>query len=362
MSSSKPGPTVVGIGASAGGLAALKTFFSHVPEDSGLAFVVVVHLSPDHESHLAEILQPHIGFSVEQVRETTALEPNHLYVIPPNANLSAIDTHLRLSKLEERRQARAPIDHFFRTLAKAHDGNAIAVVLTGTGNDGSLGVKDVKANGGLVIVQDPKEAEFDGMPSSAIATGIVDLILPIAEMPASILRFERTEPRILLLEQPELVSQDDGVLLRNVLALLRVRTERDFSRYKRSTVLRRITRRMQLNNVDQLANYLEALRERPDEVRALADDLLITVSSFFRDHEFFEKLEKEEIPRLFAKKEKQETIRVWCAGCATGEEAYSLAILLAEEADRRGGGADPSLRVRLAQSRSRSSPRGTISG
>ncbi|HZP04593.1 MAG TPA: chemotaxis protein CheB [Terracidiphilus sp.] len=334
MNASKPGPTVVGIGASAGGLAALKKFFTNVPEDSGLAFVVVVHLSPDHESHLAELLQPLVGFPVEQVRETTALEPNHLYVIPPNANLSAIDTHLRLSKLEDRRQERAPIDHFFRTLAKTHDGNAIAVVLTGTGADGSLGVKDVKANGGLVIAQDPKEAEFDGMPYSAITTGLVDLILPIAEIPANILRFERTTPRILVSAHEE-VSPDDGALLQKVLALLRVRTDRDFSRYKRSTVLRRIGRRMQLNHVDDLTSYLETLRERPDEVRALADDLLITVSSFFRDHEFFEKLEKEEIPRLFAGKDKKEGIRVWCVGCATGEEAYSLAILLAEEAQRR---------------------------
>jgi len=333
MSSSKPGPTVVGIGASAGGLAALKKFFSYVPDDSGLAFVVVVHLSPDHESHLAELLQPLVGFPVEQVRETTALEPNHLYVIPPNANLSAIDTHLRLSKLENRRQERAPIDHFFRTLAKTHDGNAIAVVLTGTGADGSLGVKDVKANGGLIIVQDPKEAEFDGMPYSAIATGLADLILPIAQIPANILQYEQTEPRIL--RSAEEVSQDDSALLQKVLALLRVRTDRDFTRYKRSTVLRRIGRRMQLNHVDDLTNYLEALRERPDEVRALADDLLITVGSFFRDREFFEKLEKEVVPRLFAREDKKEGIRAWCVGCATGEEAYSLAILLAEEAERR---------------------------
>src|SRR5215471_14962393 len=179
QSPSRPKPTVVGIGASAGGLAALKTFLENVPRDSGLAFVVVVHLSPDHESHLAELLQPHVRFPVQQVVETTALEPNHVYVIPPNANLSAIDTHLRLSKLEERRQERAPIDHFFRTLAKTHDGHAIAVILTGTGSDGTLGVKDIKANGGLVIVQDPNDAEYDGMPQSAIATGMVDLILPV---------------------------------------------------------------------------------------------------------------------------------------------------------------------------------------
>jgi two-component system CheB/CheR fusion protein len=334
MSSSKPGPTVVGIGASAGGLTALQKLLSHFPGDSGLAFVVVVHLSPDHESHLADVLQPHVSFPVDQVKETTLLEPNHLYVIPPNANLSAIDTHLRLSKLEERRQERAPIDHFFRTLAKAHDGNAIAVVLTGTGHDGSLGVKEIKANGGLVIVQDPNEAEFDGMPQSAIGTGMVDLVLPLEEIPSSILRFEGTQPRIFTSANSENVAREDGILLQKVLAQVHARTDRDFSRYKRSTVLRRIGRRMQLNHTGDLTNYLETLRERPDEVRALADDLLITVSSFFRDREFFEKLEKEIIPRILAKKGNEQGIRLWSVGCATGEEAYSLAILVVEEADR----------------------------
>src|SRR5215472_16137944 len=308
---SKPEPTVVGIGASAGGLAALKTFLHHVPEDSGLAFVVVVHLSPDHESHLAELLQPHVRFPVEQVRHTTLLEPNHVYIIPPNANLNAIDTPLRLTKLEERRQERAPIDHFFRTLASTHDGNAIAVVLTGTGSDGTLGVKDIKANGGVVIVQDPKEAEYDGMPQSAIATGLVDFILPIAEIPESILRFDRIRPKVPLPAEDEDVPQDERLLLHKVFAQLRARTDRDFSRYKRSTVLRRIARRMQLNYIEDLPHYIERLRERPEEVRALADDLLITVTHFFRDPEVFEKLEREEIPRLLARKGPQETIRVW---------------------------------------------------
>ena len=191
---SKSGPIVVGVGASAGGLAALKIFLAHVPVNSGLAFVVVVHLSPDHESHLAELLQPHARFPVEQVSHTTLLEPNHVYIIPPNANLNAIDTHLRLSQLEASRHKRAPIDHFFRTLAGAHDGHAIAVVLTGTGSDGTLGVKDIKANGGVIIVQDPAEAEYDGMPHSAIATGLVDFVLPIAEIPKSILSALRPHP------------------------------------------------------------------------------------------------------------------------------------------------------------------------
>jgi two-component system CheB/CheR fusion protein len=325
----------VGIGASAGGLAALKIFFEHVPHDSGLAFVVVVHLSPDYESHLAELLQPHVPFPVEQVSQTTLLERNHVYIIPPNANLNAIDTHLRLTKLEERRQERAPIDHFFRTLANAHDGRAIAVVLTGTGSDGTLGVKDIKANGGVVIVQDPTEAEYDGMPQSAIATGLVDFVLPVAEIPGSILRFDRVQPRLPLPSDEHDVSQDERILLPKIFAQLRVRTDRDFSRYKRSTVLRRIARRMQLNYIEDLAHYVERLRERPEEVRALADDLLITVTHFFRDPEVFERLSKVEMARLFAKRGPPDSVRAWSVGCATGEEAYSLAILLVEEAAKQ---------------------------
>jgi len=159
-------------------------------------FVVVVHLSPEHKSLLADLLQSHVHMPVQQVTETTPLEPNTVYVIPPNANLDAIDTHLRLSNLEEQRRDRAPIDHFFRTLAATHDGHSVGVVLTGTGSDGTLGVREIKAKGGIIIVQDPNEAEFDGMPQSAIATGMVDLILPVADMFGAILRLAQTQPRV----------------------------------------------------------------------------------------------------------------------------------------------------------------------
>jgi two-component system CheB/CheR fusion protein len=349
---SKPEPTVVGIGASAGGLGALRIFLEHVPTDSGLAFVVVVHLSPDHESHLAELLQPHVRFPVEQVSHTTPLEPNHVYIIPPNANLNAIDTHLRLSKLEERRLERAPIDHFFRTLASTHDGHAIAVVLTGTGSDGTLGVKDIKAHGGVVIVQDPTEAEYDGMPQSAIATGLVDFVLPVAEIPGRILRFASIQPRVPLPSEGDEVPQNERILLHKVFAQLQVRTDRDFSRYKRSTVLRRVARRMQLNYIEDLGEYVEKLRERPEEVRALADDLLVTVTHFFRDPEVFEKLEKNEIGRLFAKRGAPDSVRAWSVGCATGEEAYSIAMLLVEEAGRHD--APPHIQVFASDMHSRS--------
>ena len=326
-------PTVIGIGASAGGLAAIKKLFEGVPRDSGLVFVVVVHLSPEHKSLLADLLQPHVKMPVRQVVETTPLEANNVYVIPPNANLSAIDTHLRLSKLEEQRRQRAPIDHFFRTLAATHDGHSVGVVLTGTGSDGTLGVREIHEKGGIVIVQDPNEAEFDGMPQSAIATGTVDLVLGISDIFPAILRLTQTKPLMIGAEGFVAAPEEDP--LPKVLTILRARTERDFSQYRRSTLLRRIARRMQLNHLEDLESYLVRLWEHPQEPYALADDLLINVTSFFRDPEVFETLRGRTIPSLFENKTSVDSIRVWSVGCATGEEAYSLAMLLVEEAGRR---------------------------
>ncbi|HEU0201110.1 MAG TPA: chemotaxis protein CheB [Burkholderiaceae bacterium] len=328
-------PIVVGIGASAGGLAALKTFFQHVPEKTGVAFVVVVHLSPDHESHLAEVLQPHARIPVEQVTQPVPLEPDHVYIIPPGRNLSAIDTHLRLTDLPERGQGRAPIDHFFRTLAQTHDGAAVGVILSGTGADGTLGVKEIKAKGGIVIVQDPAEAEYDGMPQSAVATGLADLVLPLRDIPAAILRAAQTTPKVPVPDDEDGVEQPAAHVLRKIFAQLRTRTGSDFGRYKRSTLLRRIARRMQLRSIEMLDDYLQYLQQQPEEVAALADDLLVTVTGFFRDLEVFENLREQVIRKLFDDTKDGDDIRIWCVGCATGEEAYSLAILLLEEAARR---------------------------
>ena len=327
--------TIVGIGASAGGLAALKTFFSLVPEDSGLAFVVVVHLSPDHKSALAELLQPHLKIPIEQVSETMKLEPNRVYVIPPNANLNAVDTHLRLSKMEEKRRERAPIDHFFRTMAKTHDGHSIGIILTGTGSDGALGIKEIKIKNGLTIVQDPHEAEYDGMPQSAIATGIVDVVLPLAEIPPYIINFATTRPKLKMLEADQENDGEEHKLMQKVYAQVRARTGRDFSRYKLSTIMRRLQRRMQLNQLEKLEDYLELLRKNAEEVRGLSDDFLINVTSFFRDAPVYQEMEEKIIPRLFERKKNNEPIRIWSVGCATGEEAYSLTMLLMEEAHRR---------------------------
>ena len=327
--------TIVGIGASAGGLAALKTFFSRVPDDSDLAYVVVVHLSPDNKSHLADLLQSSSKMPVQQVTETTKIEKNQVYIIPPNANLDTIDTHLRLSELEAARRDRAPIDHFFRTLANVHDGHAVGVILTGTGSDGTLGIREIKGRGGVAIVQDPNEAEFDGMPLSAIATGLIDVVLPLAKIPRYLTRFSQIRPRVLIAEQVAAEPPDELPLLHKIFVLVKSRTGRDFTYYKRTTIMRRLRRRMQLAQIENLPDYLTFLRQEPEEVIKLSDDFLITVTSFFRDTSVFALLQQQVVPRLFSEQKAGESIRVWSVGCSTGEEAYSLTILLLEEAAQR---------------------------
>jgi two-component system, chemotaxis family, CheB/CheR fusion protein len=257
------------------------------------------------------------------VSETVPLEPNHVYIIPPNANLDAIDTHLRLSELEQRRYDRAPIDHFFRTLAKTHDGESIGIILTGTGSDGTLGLRAIKECGGLTVVQDPAKAEYDGMPRSAIATGLIDLILPVEQIPQAILDFARTEPDVPVLSDEAQLESETRRLVQRVHAQLRTQTGRDFSRYKPPTIMRRIQRRMQMRRIGELAAYADLLRKDADEARRLADDMLITVTNFFRDVEVFQMLEQNVIPRLFDGEGDDAGIRVWTAGCARGGSVFT---------------------------------------
>jgi two-component system, chemotaxis family, CheB/CheR fusion protein len=260
------------------------------------------------------------------------------FVIPPGANLNSIDTHLRLTDLEEPRRIRAPIDNFFRTLAQTHDGHAIGVILTGTGSDGALGIKQIKEMGGLTVVQDPEEAEFEGMPCNAIATGVVNLVLPLAAIPAHILRYAHTEPNVPMPQEPGEEEHDQAWLqqdfLQHVFTQVGSSTGRDFSHYKSSTIMRRIRRRMQIHQIEDPEKYVALLREHANEARLLSDEFLITVSSFFRDREVVGALEKTIIPRLLESKGRSDTVRVWSVGCATGEEAYSLAILLQEAISR----------------------------
>ena len=324
----------VGIGASAGGIKALKTFFANMPPDPGMAFVVILHLSPKHESTLAAILQAETSLSVMQVTETVKVEPNYVYVIPPNKNLAMVDGVITLTEPEPTRGTRVAIDLFFRTLANAYESNAVCIVLSGTGSDGTLGLKQVKEKNGFAIVQDPKNAEYDSMPQSAIETDLVDWILPVDQIPGKLIYFRDSSERLNLTNgNKKALIEISGVEdLREVLTLVRARTGHDFSNYKHPTLLRRIARHIQIHELEDIGAYLDLLREKPDDVQLLVKNLLINVTNFFRDKEAFAALEKKVIPKLFENKTGKDQVRVWSAGCASGEEAYSLAILLCEYA------------------------------
>ncbi len=330
---------IVALGGSAGSIQALKTFFQALPPNTSQAYVVIVHLSPEHDSTLPAILQATTVMPVAQAENGEKLEANHVYVIPPGKHLTVVDGHLKLTPLEPERGKRVAVDLFFRSLADTHGPHATAIVLSGADGDGAIGLKRIKERGGLTVVQNPEEAEHDGMPRSALATGMVDWVLNIAEMPPRILQYQESETLLRLPAeegpqpaQPTPPSHDeDEQALRETLVLLRSRTGHDFSYYKRATILRRISRRMQINAITTLPGYLTFLRSHSGESGALLQDLLISVTNFFRDREAFAAVEKE-IPALFKDKGPGDVVRVWTAACATGEETYSFAMLLVEHA------------------------------
>lgn len=324
-------PPIVGIGASAGGLAALRAFFEALPEQPNAAFVVITHLDPDADSHLAEILAMYCRMAVQQVEETARLERNQVYVISPNHRLSINDGMISATRFDEPRLLRAPIDYFFKSLAQQSGGYPYAVVLTGAGADGAVGARAIKEAGGIVLVQDPKEAEFASMPRSAIAAEVPDFVLPVRELAkrlAELLEGRRHPIR-------DQVHDGDEETLRRILAHVRVRVGHDFSLYKRATILRRVARRIQVTRKQSLAEYSNYLRDNPEEAQLLFSDFLISVTTFFRDPKAFQVLAAEVIPKLFDCKETANAIRVWVPGCATGEEVYTIGMLLLEEAGRR---------------------------
>jgi two-component system CheB/CheR fusion protein len=322
---------IVGIGASAGGIKALKEFFQHVPADSNMAYVVILHLSPEFESKLADILQMTAHIPVEQIQdEAVTVKPNHVYVIPPNKSLSMIDGFLKTSAIKNHAERRAPVDVFFRTLAESKEARAVSVILSGTGPNGSMGVKRIKEKGGVIFVQDPNEAEFSDMPRNTIATNLTDAILPVAEIPAKIISYRDKLGNLQIPLEAASREEADEQALRDIFTNLRIRTGHDFSNYKRATVLRRIERRMNVRELVMLPDYAAFLRENPDETKALLKDLLISVTNFFRDQEAFDDLRREIIPKILENKKSADDVRIWVAGCATGEEAYSLAILFSE--------------------------------
>ena len=326
----QPKTIVVGIGASAGGVRALQHLFAALPEKTGAAFVVVVHLDPDMRSEMSSILAMRTNMPVLQVENPVPLQPDHVYVIPPDRRLHITNDEIAIAEFDEPRGRRAPIDLFFRSLAEQH-GDGCAVILTGAGSDGAVGVRAVKESGGIILVQDPTEAEFPSMPRAAIATGIADFILPVREIAQRLTELVREKSN----GAPSDLRGLNPDLLRRILAHVRVRTGHDFSKYKRATILRRIARRMQVTRSDSPDAYYDVLRDNPDEAQALLGDLLISVTSFFRDKEAFQTLELQVIPQLFHGKLSDRAIRVWVPGCATGEEAYSVAMLLLEQASRQ---------------------------
>lgn len=281
---------VVGLGGSAGSIVSFREFFRNVPADSGMAYVVILHLSPEHESHLAEVLQKSTSIPVTQVQDSVKVMPNHVYVIPPNKSMASSDGMLVLSEVTGFEQRRAPVDIFFRTLADTHESRAVCVILSGSGADGAMGLRRIKEYNGLALVQDPAEAEFEEMPRSAIATGLVDFILPVAEMPARMMAYRdqiRNAPLVV-----DSHSEDDEQALIEVFTILRLRTGHDFTNYKRATVFRRLERRMAVREITRLPDYTRFLRDRPDEAEALLRELLISVTNFFRDPDVWESLEK----------------------------------------------------------------------
>jgi two-component system, chemotaxis family, CheB/CheR fusion protein len=333
---------VVGLGGSAGSLAALQAFFSGLPANCGAAFIIVVHLSADHESLLPQILQRSSTLKVSQVTDEVKLQPGCVYVIPPGKQFAMSDGILKALDLPRRTGRHVVVDLFFRALAESHRNKAVAIILSGGDGDGSIGIKRIKERGGLTIAQDPAEAQHDGMPRSAIGTGMVDWILTVEEMPKRLLSYwENGRKMHLPQENDDPVPVDlglgspgqDEVDLRKILAYLKARTGHDVESYKQATILRRVGRRIQVNGATGLGDYLSFLQSHPGEAGALLQDLLISVTNFFRDKESFIALEKR-IPALFENKDAADQIRVWVPACATGEEAYSLGMLLAEHASR----------------------------
>jgi two-component system CheB/CheR fusion protein len=334
---------VVGIGASAGGLPALLRFFENMPQQNGMAFVVILHLSPRHKSSADHVLQRATRMPVIQVSHTEVIEPNRVYVIAPSVQLSMIDGCLSVSEQERPRGGHIAIDVFFRTLAEVHRERAVAIVLSGTGSDGAVGIARIKEQGGVTLAQAPSDAEHEGMPTAAIRTGTVDFVLPVVDMPQKLIDLWNNarviqlppsgdgEPPLAQLPEPTATNEAEEALQR-IVASLYNHTGHDFRQYKRATVLRRIERRLQVRGVHTLPEYLALMESDGREHAALLADMLIGVTNFFRDREAFEAVERDIIPELFKDKGPSDEVRAWAAACSTGEEAYSLAMLMADYA------------------------------
>jgi two-component system CheB/CheR fusion protein len=321
---------VVGLSASAGGVQALKEFFENVSANSGMAYIVILHLLPDRDDQLQSVLQTAARIPVTKVTERIRVRPNHVYVVPPNEHLEMSADEIVVSPNISIEARRAPVDSFFRTLAESHHTRAIAVVLSGTGANGSMGIERIKERGGAAFVQNPCEAEFSEIPRDSIATDLVDQILNVRDIPARLVAYKARRGKVEIPVVAEQRPEDTQQALREIFTHLRLRTGHDFSNYDRPTILRRIERRINFFDLPDISAYARFLGKDCDETNALLKDLLISVTNFFRDKEAFNYLEHSVLPSIFYGKRAEDQVRIWVEGCATGEEAYSIAMLCAE--------------------------------
>jgi two-component system, chemotaxis family, CheB/CheR fusion protein len=326
---------LVGIGASAGGLEAIHKLFDHFPNNSSFSFVIIQHLSPDHKSLMAELLSKHTSMQVQEAEDDMFTRPNCIYVLPSGKQLTIEHGRLRLEEKTRNREPNFAIDLFFESIAKARGKLAIGIVLSGTGTDGTKGAKAIKKAGGMVVVQDPATAKFDGMPRSAIDAGFVDYVLPPESMPEEIMEYTRKIPLVTNLIEQDLKGEDEEIF-KEILDLICAHTQTDFTNYKEATINRRIRKRMDHLRVKDMKSYLNFLHDNPSEIKKLCQEFFINVTSFFRDPEAFDILEQEVIPSILAGKGINEAVKVWVAACSTGEEVYSLAILFREAYDKLG--------------------------
>lgn len=324
---------VVGIGASAGGLEAIEQFFTHMPPDSGIAFILVPHLDPSHASMMTDLVRRFTKIAVIEADDDMQVEPGHVYVIPPNRDLAIFHKTLHLSLPTDPRGLRMPIDFFFRSLAEDQGEKAICIIMSGTGSDGTLGLRAISGAGGMTMVQDPASAKYNGMPESAINTGLADYILPADKMPEQLIGYVAHFYQRAARRTPPLPEKTPGAM-QKILMLLRSKTGHDFSLYKKNTIHRRIEKRMSLHQFEDASRYVRYLQEQPDEVTILFKELLIGVTNFFRDTEAFEILKKKILPKMLSDKPENYELRVWTPGCATGEEVYSIAMVVREYMDQ----------------------------
>ena len=329
---------IVGIGASAGGLEAFEQFFTNMPVNDAaadMAFVLVQHLDPDRKSILVNLVKRYTKMEVFEVEDGIEIQPNCIYIIPPNRDMAVLHGKLHLMEPVAPRGLRLPIDSFFRSLAQDRGHQAICVILSGTGTDGTLGLRAVKGEDGMTMVQSPESAGYDGMPRSAIATGLVDYILSPAEMPEQLIVYvQQAFSKVTRREAAPALETTDW--LQKVFVLLRYRTGHDFTYYKQNTILRRIERRMTVHQITDTTDYVRYLQENPMEVEVLFRELLIGVTNFFRDPEAFDALEEKVIPALFEGRSMDKPLRIWVPGCSTGEEAYSIAMLVQDRMEQLG--------------------------